>query len=189
VLHDVTSDQVGRWIQERFSAVSPILNTFKEGDPVERGLRFRMDESGGTVFQFEGGKIHYEDIPHWFLDMYRPRLWLVDNDGRRRWKVKVPYADAPVYPFTVGRYLLYIGGTSEVDELIIADLDTGAVMQRFAPEGERYGFNQSALLLDPAWYSDGYIRLRGTEISRPDIPARRLVVAEPAKTYVLKVRF
>jgi hypothetical protein len=189
LLDDVTADQIGHWIQQRFSTVSPVLNSFKEGDPVQRGLSFSIDQSGGTFFEFEGGRIYYEDIPHWFWDLYKPRMWLVDNHGRRRWKSKVPYASAPVYPFVVGDKVLYIGGTSEVKELVIVDLKTGAVLDRFVPVGERYGFQQSALLFDPAWYSNGYIRLRGTEVSLLDRAARRSIVEQPAKTYVLKVSF
>ncbi len=189
VLDRVTPELVGRWIQENFSTGKPGLDFFKKGDPVGEGLRFRINQSGGAFFQFERSRIYYESIPCWFWDCYKPRMWRVDVSGRRIWTAKVPFAQAPVYPFVVGDYVLFVGSSTGVDELVIVDLATGTVVERFAPEGERYGFQQSALLLDPAWYSNGYIRLRATETARIDIPAKRVIVEEPAKTYVLKVRF
>ncbi len=182
--------EYGQWLQQRFFTVYEDFNhNFKHCKPEEVGFFFDMGDSHGVRYEGDGFQVFYESIPCWYWDCYKPRMWRVDGSGTRLWRAKVPFAHAPVYPFVVGDYVLYVGSTTGVDELIIVDLATGRVVERFAPEGEKYGFSQSALLLDPPWYADGYIRLKGTEISRLDIPAKRTIVEEPAKTYVLKVRF
>jgi hypothetical protein len=116
-------------------------------------------------------------------------MWRVDDDGRQRWRSRVPYARAPVQPFVVGDHILYVGGSVDGDMLVIVNVTSGEVMGHFLPDGEEGGFYDSALLHDPAFYSDGYIYLRGhtVETWRPGTFETESVT--PAKIYVLKVRF
>ncbi len=82
----------------------------------------------------------FEKFDCWIWDCYKPRMWRIDDSGIRRWKRKVPFADAPVQPFIVGDYIVYVGGYTSVSELTILDVDTGKLVESFAPEGEKRGF-------------------------------------------------
>jgi hypothetical protein len=177
------------WIHDRFSYGHEDMATSRPSDPSGDRFSFWMDLGGGVRFQERGFSVHYEQFRCWLWDCYKPRMWRIDGSGARVWKRKVPFAVAPVEPFVVGDFILYIGGYTKVEELVILDVDTGRVVETFAPAGEERGFWDSALMVFPPFYVDGYIYLKGTSHNQFNPVTRKPVSESPAKTYVLKVRF
>ena len=94
-----------------------------------------------------------------------------------------------VYPFVIGDYLLFVGQSSGTYDLVILDVNTGRVVEQFTPDGEPDGFVGSALLFAPGFYRDGYIYLKTWTKTTWDPATRETIREEPAKIYVLKVRF
>jgi hypothetical protein len=180
----------GMWIKRSFDLNEVWWDArLNRGDATRIYNHFDMDTDGGVRFQGRGFRIEFEKFDCWIWDCYKPRMWRIDDSGIRRWKRKVPFARAPVEPFVVGDYVLYVGGFTSVEELVIVDVDTGRVVETFAPAGEERGFWDSALMLFPSFYRDGYIYLKGTSHNQLDPVTRRPISETPAKTYVLKVRF
>lgn len=180
----------GIWLQASFRFNEDWFDgPFRRADPAEVGSSFQMGGPGGVVFDGEGGKVHYQKFSCLLWDCYKPRMWKTDDTGAVAWKRKVPFASAPVQPFLVGKYLLYIGFTSEVFELVIVDGRTGRIAESFAPPGEPYGFADAALLHAPSFYDNGYIYLKGHTERRLDKVTKQTIETIPAKTYVLKVSF
>lgn len=178
------------WLKRSFDLNDDWWNSrFKRGDPEHIFMDFQMDTQGGVRFQTDGLRIRYEESECWFFDCYKPRMWRLDSNGTLRWKRKVPFADAPVEPFVVGDFILYVGRTSRGMELVILDAATGRVVETFAPEGEPYGFYDSALMFAPSFYREGHVYLKGQTEGVLDLETKGTVEEAPAKTYVLKVRF
>jgi len=190
IIEAADSEMVGRWIQERFfSRDTRFDKYFKVGDPVKRGLDFGMGRFDGVFYQGDVYQIHYESISCWVWDCYKPRMWRIDEGGKQRWRRRVPFAHAPVYPFVVGDYVLYVGGSVDGYILVIIDLDTGEVVGHYLPDGEKEGFHDSALLFAPPFYRDGFIFLKGHTVVRWQPGKFETRSETPAKIYVLKVRF
>ena len=190
VIGAADAETIGGWIQRRFSFRTEQFNSsFKSGDPIKHGLGMRMGEMGGVSFHGDGYTIHYESIPCWVWDCYKPRMWREDRPDSWVWRRKVPFAHAPIYPFVVGDYVLFVGQSSGTYDLVILDVNTGRVVEQFTPDGEPDGFVGSALLFAPGFYRDGYIYLKTWTKTTWDPATRETIREEPAKIYVLKVRF
>jgi len=190
VLGAVDSAEAGGWIQSRFTMRWDSADIrMKDADPARIWSQFDMGELHGVVFQGDGYRIHYEEIPCRVWDCYKPRMWRIDDGDRQRWRRRVPFAHAPVVPFVVGRYILYVGGSVDGDILVFLDVNTGRVIGHFLPENEEHGRSDSGLLFDPPFYCDGHIYLRGYSNGLLDPQTRKVVEEIPAKRYVLKVNF
>jgi hypothetical protein len=178
-----------RWIQSGFDYRDEDFNrSMKSIDAASEYFDFDMGMMGGIFYQADGYRIHYESIPCWYWDCYKPRLCRIDDGGRQRWRRRVPHAYAPVRPFVVGDYILYIGGTAEGYMLVFVDVNTGKVVGHYLPEDDE--FTDSVLLVDPAFYRDGYVYLRGHTKSVFATPGRPdTAVDTPSKIYVVKVNF
>lgn len=162
---------------------------FKRGDPSQIFMSFDMGTDGGVRYQAAGMRVEYEESKCWLWDCYTSRMWRFGDSGRRLWKRKVPFADAPVEPFVVDDFILYVGRSSRGLGLVILDAATGRVVETFTPEGEPHGFHDAALMFAPSFYRNGYVYLKGYTEGVLDRETKRAVEEVPAKTYVLKVLF
>ncbi len=139
-------------------------------------------------------KLEYKEIPCKVFDCYKAYLTLKDMRGKKIWKKRSPFIDAPIYPLTMDKYIIYIGSRySPVQKLIIISLNTGKVLEEFSVKDEPFGFSDGTNPYDLSrylpFYINGYIYLESNNDSIPTEEKGKYIPKIPHKIYLIKVKF
>ena len=158
-----SAEELGQWVQLHY----PDNGEFGGGlGPAELlvSLAGQSINPDGWEFRIGANSLRFWLRECLLWDCYTPHLSLQAATGRTIWQRRVPFVSTPVFPFVIGKWLVYLGHRGKPEKLLVAvNLETGrpAGTYLIAKEPGVEYFNPPGCF---PFYKSGFVVLQRTRV-------------------------